>query len=89
VLISRGQGYWRGQSDVDGWRLLCSIATVNCVVVLDCSTEGIFKKFGENVFKMNCYITREMLNESGEEEIWDAREGSIHVPVAYYLRTDA
>jgi len=29
-------------------------------MVLDCSTEGVFKKFSEDVFKMNCYITREI-----------------------------
>jgi len=59
-------------------------------MVLDCSTEGVFKKFSEDVFKMNCYITREIkkMREVGEE-IWDAREGSIDISIAYYLRTDA
>jgi len=29
-------------------------------MVLDCSTEGVFKKFSEDVFKVNCYIAREI-----------------------------
>jgi len=36
-------------------------------MVLDCSTEGVFKKFSEDVFKMNCYITREIKKMRGGE----------------------
>jgi len=58
-------------------------------MVLDCSTEGVFKKFSEDVFKVNCYIAREIKKMRSGEEIWDAREGSIDISIAYYLRTDA